>query len=254
MVLRPYTLIFFSVLCVLLFLGGALVPGTTVTYSATVAMSTPLVSPVLYLLPPVSTTTSLINQPTQVATSGKVITVTTSTQPVADTSFHQVPFYSQLTDISDPAWQPVGCGIASVAMLIDFYTDTAIDVDELLYTGIRNRAYLDNQGWIHAGLIELAQSYGLDGSTQSLAQLSMSSAYQALVVAVKEGPVMVSVHYTFDPSNPIPHLVVVTGADAKQVYYNDPAEPSGQSMIKASQFQLAWKQRYIEIHPRASEV
>lgn len=170
---------------------------------------------------------------------------TTSTRAV-----FTVPFYSQFSDISAVSWQKVGCGIASLAMLIDFYSEEKfISVDDLLDRGVSAGAYLDSAGWIHSGLIGLSRAYGLDGESQSLAGLSMSEAFARLETAVAEGPVMVSVHYTFEPTNPIPHLVVVNGIRDGKVYYNDPAEVSGGNALSIEKFQRAWKKRYIEIRP-----
>lgn len=163
--------------------------------------------------------------------------------------YHDVPFYSQFKDISSPSWQKVGCGIASTAMLIDFYSDEPVNVESLLEEGIKRNAYLDNAGWIHDGLIGLARTYGLDGGSYSLYQYSMDDAFLKLQQAVSEGPVMVSVHYTFQPTNPIPHLAVVTGVDNGRVYYNDPAEANAQNNISIEQFKSAWKKRYIKIGP-----
>lgn len=166
---------------------------------------------------------------------------------VAD-DVHVVPFYSQFADISMASWQKVACGIASVAMIIDFYGDSVLP-DVLLDEGIARGAYLTNAGWTHAGLIGLAADYGLSGSTVSLAHLSTRDAFYELEQVMKEGPVMVSVHYTFDPSNPIPHLVVVNGVKDGRIYYNDPAEGAGGGHISIEQFKTAWKKRYIEIRP-----
>lgn len=163
--------------------------------------------------------------------------------------FYDVPFYSQFTDISSARWQKVGCGIASVAMLIDFYSTESVNVDALLQAGIEAGAYLDDAGWTHAGLIALSHPFGLDGASQSLAHLTDAAALAALRTEVTSGPVMVSVHYTFQPTNPIPHLAVVTGIDKERVYYNDPAEPTGENSISIEQFQLAWKKRFIAIRP-----
>ena len=77
----------------------------------------------------------------------------------------------------------------------------------------------------------------------------MDSAFEQLTAAVTEGPVMVSVHYTFQPSNPIPHLAVITDITDDRVYYNDPAEVTGGGSISAEQFKSAWKKRYIVIRP-----
>lgn len=160
-----------------------------------------------------------------------------------------VPFYSQFSDISKVGWQKVGCGIASLAMLIDFYSNEDVSVDGLLERGIASGAYLDNAGWIHSGLINLSKIYGLDGQSVSLADLNMTDAFGKFSKVVAEGPVMASVHYTFEPTNPIPHLVVITGVSDTEVFYNDPAEENGDGSLSIDKFQQAWKKRYIEIRP-----
>ncbi len=162
-----------------------------------------------------------------------------------------VPFYSQFADISDPAWQKVGCGIASVAMLIDYYIEEPLpeSVDDLLARGRERGAYLQHAGWTHAGLINLSRDYGLTGRSVSLTHLSKEAALAEFARVVAEGPVMASVHYTFEPTNPIPHLVVIHGVKDGQVYYNDPAEPRGYGSISKERFWRAWKQRYISIRP-----
>lgn len=161
-----------------------------------------------------------------------------------------VPFYSQFTDISAPEWQGVGCGIASVAMVIDYYVDAVIDVDALLAEGRAAGAYLSHAGWTHRGLINLSTQYGLAGESVSLAHLTETAALAELERVVAEGPVMVSVHYTFEPTNPIPHLAVVTDITDGLVHYNDPAEATGGGVISAERFSDAWKQRYISIRPQ----
>jgi hypothetical protein len=135
-------------------------------------------------------------------------------------------------------------------MLIGYHTGSPMDVDTLLATGIAADAFLPTAGWTHAGLIDLARPYGLTGASQSLAHLSADKALATLRTVVATAPVMASVHYTFEPTNPIPHLVVVTGIDDTSVYYNDPAEPAGEGVITIEKFQRAWKQRYISIQPQ----
>lgn len=137
-------------------------------------------------------------------------------------------------------------------MLIDYYRDESrLDVDSLLSEGIRSGAYDDTAGWSHAGLIALAKSYGLTGESHSLAHLDASAAFAELESVLLAGPVMASVHYTFEPTNPIPHLVVVTKVEGDRVYFNDPAESAGNSSIPTKKFMAAWKQRYIEIRPQS---
>jgi len=188
--------------------------------------------------------------PTNIATVARrsVAEVTVSPSAHAPTAY-SVPFYSQFSDISSPSWQKVGCGIASLAMVISYYTHESVSVDALLDRGVAAGAYLSDAGWIHSGLIALSHPYQLDGESRSLAGMDMSTAFAELSREVQQGPVLASVHYTFDPANPIPHLVVIRGVGDGKVYYNDPADTSGDRSISAAQFQSAWKKRYIAIRP-----
>jgi hypothetical protein len=159
-----------------------------------------------------------------------------------------VPFYSQILDITPYEWKGVSCGIAGLAMLIDYYKP-AVNVDSLLQEGIDSGSYDNTNGWSHAGLIDIAGNYGLKGQTVSLSHLNNESAVIALKDALVSGPVMASVHYTLDPKNTIPHLVVVSEIKNDTVYYNDPASLEGGESISVEKFILAWKKRYIEIRP-----
>lgn len=158
-----------------------------------------------------------------------------------------VPFYSQIRDISNPAWRGVSCGVASLAMVIDYYTES-VAPDVLLQKGLASGAYNDQVGWYHSGLIKLAREYGLEGQTIHLGQ-NKQLALEKLKLELKTGPVMASVHYTFDYNNPIPHLVVITDIKNNVVHYNDPAENSGGGTISIDQFASSWKNRIIAIRP-----
>ena len=159
-----------------------------------------------------------------------------------------VPFYSQFADISNVGWQKVSCGVAALAMLIDYYTDP-VAPDILLAEGRASGAYITSAGWSHQGLINLATDYELTGYTQGLGHLTPDEAFAALVEELEVGPVMASVYYTFTPGHPIPHLVVINDVQGDTVYYNDPAEPGGGGTISVDDFKPAWKQRYIAIRP-----
>ena len=165
------------------------------------------------------------------------------------TSPFSVPYYSQFDDITSPAWKKVGCGIASLAMVIDFYRPGVVTVDKLLEQGIAADAYLAHAGWTYAGLISVAQRYGVTGASHDLAGSTTNTAFGVFKKAVEKGPVIASVHYTFDPKNPIPHLVVVRGVKGDRIYYNDPAAHSAGGSISVAQFKGAWKKRYIELWP-----
>jgi len=168
---------------------------------------------------------------------------------VNTTAVFDVPFFSQFTDISAPEWKKIGCGVTSLAMIIELYEPGETSVDSLLKEGIARGAYLNNAGWIHQGLVNLAKDHGLDGTTRDLSSMSMDSAFAALKESLTKSPVIASVHYTFEPTNPIPHLVVITGVDGDTVYYNDPSERSGGGSLSATKFKKSWKKRYIEIFP-----
>lgn len=161
----------------------------------------------------------------------------------------EVPFYSQFRDIHAAEWQKLGCGVASLAMLINFYQPETVRVDALLKEGISAGAFINGAGWSHKGLTLLAGKYGLKGESYDLSRSDADTALAQLEKILKEGPIMASVHYKFDPKNPIPHLVVINGISNDLVYYNDPASASGGKNISVQDFMEAWKQRFIVIRP-----
>ena len=160
-----------------------------------------------------------------------------------------VPFYSQFKDIQAAAWQKIGCGVTSLAMVIDYYKPDAVSVDALLKQGIAEGAYLKSAGWTYKGLIQLSQKYGLDGKSYDLGTLTGDAAFTQLKAYLKDGPVIASVHYKFDPKSTIPHLVVINGVDNGVIYYNDPAAKTGEKQISATDFLKGWKKRFIVIRP-----
>ena len=160
-----------------------------------------------------------------------------------------IPFYSQFQDIHTLSWQKVGCGITSLAMIIDYYSTTKVSVDSLLQQGIKAGAYDKNAGWIHQGLISLSKKYGLQGASYDYSSLGKEKAFSKLEKYLAEGPVMVSVHYKFDPKSNIPHLVVLDGIKNNIIYYNDPAAKIGQKEISVAYFKKGWKSKFIVIRP-----
>src|SRR3989338_2820020 len=67
-------------------------------------------------------------------------------QNESDLPVPTVPFYSQFNDITPASWKKVGCGIASLAMLIEYYNPGSVTVDNLLQEGIDANAYIDSAG------------------------------------------------------------------------------------------------------------
>lgn len=171
----------------------------------------------------------------------------------ATTSIPSVPFYSQFKDITSPVWQKVGCGVVSLAMVIDYYKP-AVPVNTLLKQGVAAGAYLQSAGWTYKGLIQLARKYSLDGNSYDFGTLSNDAAFKKFKEQLHDGPVIVSVHYKFDPKSTIPHLVVISGMKGDILYYNDPAAKTGQKQISTTDFLKAWKKRFIVIRPAKENI
>jgi ABC-type bacteriocin/lantibiotic exporter with double-glycine peptidase domain len=161
-----------------------------------------------------------------------------------------VPFYSQFEDIHRVGWQKIGCGIASLAMIIEYYHPDRVSVDTLLARGIDAGAYATNAGWKHRDLALLGGQYGLEGKSYDLATLDTASAFTQFKESLAAGPVIASVHYEFDPKSAIPHLVVITGIEGDRVYYNDPSARAPGQSISISEFLAAWKKRFITFSPQ----
>lgn len=160
-----------------------------------------------------------------------------------------VPFYSQFSDIHAIEWQKLSCGIADLAMLIEFYKPGIVSVNTLLKEGIAAGAFINGAGWSHKGLALLANKYGLEGAAYDFSRLDTSAAFAQFEKFLKEGPVIASVYYTFNPQSPIPHLVVINGINGDTIYYNDPAFASGGKQISLHDFMKGWKKRFIAVRP-----
>lgn len=173
----------------------------------------------------------------------------TSAAPRQTENVPEVPFYSQLRDISEPKWKKLGCGIADLAMIIEFYNPGVVSVDALLQEGRAAGAFLEGVGWKHRDLALLSRKYGLDGTNYDWSHLKTDAALAQLAEILEDGPVIASVYYTFNPRNPIPHLVVINGIDGGTVYYNDPAAESGGKTISAADFMRGWKKKLIVLRP-----
>ena len=162
---------------------------------------------------------------------------------------YPVPLYSQINDISSIAWQQKGCGVADVAMIVEFYKPNTTTVQKVLEEGIKGGAYVKNVGWSHAGLAALAVKHGLVGKTVDLSVLTREAAFSQFKNTLKEGPIIASIHRGFDPKSPFGHLIVATGFDENFVYYNDPGKREGNRKATISDFMKGWKKRLIVIRP-----
>lgn len=168
---------------------------------------------------------------------------------VEATTVPDVPFYSQFKDIASAVWQKKGCGIASLAMVIEYYKPDTVSVNTLLEQGIVSGAYQKGVGWKHNGLVLLSKKYGLDGQNYDLSTSDTKTAFAAFKDFLKDGPVIVSVHYKFNPKSTVRHLVVIDGIDKDVVYYNDPAAKTGEQQISVTDFLKGWKKKFVVIRP-----
>lgn len=160
-----------------------------------------------------------------------------------------VPFYSQFEDIASISWKKKSCGIASLAMIVNYYAPGTTTANRVLVQGIAAKAYIENIGWTYKGLISVARSYALVGQAFDYGTQGRAYAFSKLKSHLSEGPVMASVHYHFDPKSTIPHLVVLDGIDDTYVYYNDPAAKEGNKKILIDNFIAGWKKRFIVFRP-----
>ncbi|HEY4478009.1 MAG TPA: C39 family peptidase [Candidatus Paceibacterota bacterium] len=160
---------------------------------------------------------------------------------------YDVPLFSQISDISSASWKQKGCGVADVAMIVEFYKPNTTSVQKVLEEGLKAGAYVKNVGWSHKGLASLAVKHGLVGKTVDLSSLKNTVALSEFKNIVTEGPVIASIHRGFNPKSPYGHLVVITGFDDKLVYYNDPGKRDGIRTVSIEDFMKGWKKRLIVI-------
>jgi len=162
---------------------------------------------------------------------------------------HDVPLYSQITDIKSPEWRQKGCGVADVAMIVEFYKPNTTTVQDVLEKALKSGAYVKNVGWSHAGLASVAVKYGLVGKTVDLSAYGKETSLKELKKIIVEGPAIASIRRGFSPTSHYGHLIVITGFDEKLVYYNDPGKRDGIKTVAISEFMKGWKKRLIVIRP-----
>lgn len=160
---------------------------------------------------------------------------------------YNVPLYSQISDISSVEWKQKGCGVADLAMLIEFYKPKTTTVQKVLENALASGAYQKNVGWKHEGLADLATDYDLSGRTYDFSKSDKNIAFDQFKNIIKEGPAIASIHRGFDPKSSFGHLIVVTGFDDNLVYYNDPGKRDGIRNVSITNFINGWKKRLIVV-------
>ncbi|MBU0612048.1 C39 family peptidase [Patescibacteria group bacterium] len=164
---------------------------------------------------------------------------------------YDVPLYSQISDISSVEWKQKGCGVADVAMIVNFYKPKTTTVQKVLEQGIAIGAYQKNVGWKHNGLAALAKKYDMEGKVLDLSKPDKETAFEQFKDVIKEGPAIASIHRNFDPKLSFGHLIVITGFDDNLIYYNDPGKREGIRTVPITNFMKGWKRKLIVIRPPA---
>lgn len=163
-----------------------------------------------------------------------------------------LPAYSQLLDVADPAYRRRACGAASLAMVLGAAgIDNPPSVDEVLAKGLELGAYQEGGGWLHRELAAVGRSFGTHVHPEDWSGDPLAYAWEHLEDAVGRGPVVASVAPEFSPSESS-HLVALVSlaGDVATVY--DPFRDSREAVryeVPVAFFKEHWTRRIICVHP-----
>lgn len=169
-----------------------------------------------------------------------------------------VPRYPQLLDrlrwsehgFESPedsdVWSDRACGVACVAMILEFATGEPVSVVDLLHEGRDRGAYCE-RGWLHAGLAELLVSRGISASAEQVESVD------DLAPVVRAGsPVIASVTLQFPlDGSKGGHLVLVKGVTCEAdrvtgVHFNDPGRWGAENnVVSAERFAASFTGRIV---------
>ncbi len=165
--------------------------------------------------------------------------------------FDNVPFYSQFRDIPAIEWKKEACGIAALAMEMEFFKPKSVSVTKLLLEALDAGAYTTDVGWNHKKLSALAELYGLAGKNYDLWNSASDAAFTKFKELLTGGPVIVSIHNKFNPAATLGHLVVVVGIEDGTIFYHDPAYGNKiERKITENDFLKGWKKRFITVREK----
>lgn len=189
-----------------------------------------------------------------------------------------VPYYSQIKDTKNPEWKNKSCGITALKMVLDFYDKTSQNIDELYQKGLDLNGYLEDVGWYHHSLVNIAQTLGYSGITRSwnitkesgdkLAsrgftekdiQIIRKQQFLESIYTIKEElsshhPVIISLPKGFEKGGS-GHLVVLVGFDEDGFFIHDPYDqdhPGTNMKLKFDKFKEIYEKRAIFIYPKTS--
>ena len=167
-----------------------------------------------------------------------------------------VPAYSQFLDIDDKEWSGRSWGIVSLKMLLDYWNNESEvapeDLENLVTEALDLDAYIPGIGWKHKELVDTAKAHGMEGENLDWTDEYQDVAFNKVVPYLEKHPVIASVFKDLKAGES-GHLVVVTGYEDGNIYYND-ADSKDRESIKRSvplkEFLDGWTKRIVVIHPK----
>ena len=159
--------------------------------------------------------------------------------------------YSQFLDVTKKGWKIRACGVASLAMVLDYYGNKKTSIDELIDHGISIGAHNKEVGWIHSGIVNIANHKGFIGERHDWANIDKEIAFQKMDSLLSDGPVIASIHKNFNPKLS-GHLVVVKTKNRTHVSILDPIARKREHIerdVPVEVFLAGWKQRVIMVRP-----
>ena len=155
----------------------------------------------------------------------------------------------QFLDIEDKKWKSRSCGIVSLKSILEYW-GVKENIKDLIDLGLKKGAYISGIGWKHKGLALIAKDYGLVGKNYDWFKNKPETAFKKLLPKLKKYPVIISIYKNLKPGKS-GHLVVLTGHENGQIFFNDPDSKTKKGIQKKvgfEKFLIGWKRRIIVIH------
>lgn len=190
-----------------------------------------------------------------------------------------VPYYSQKEEGVSSRYGHKACGLTSLRMVLAYYNHP-MGVEELSNMATQIGAYEEKQGWVHAGLLNIAREFRLKGFRINLGMLEDEDLVRSGLVLAREGtsrkefesftktfetakehgalnavsellnhkiPVIASMKDSYAQTT-ASHLVVIRGLEDGKYIINDPWENGESFRMDINEFEKEWTKRIIVIY------
>ena len=172
---------------------------------------------------------------------------------IKELDFNLTP-YSQILDVKLTDWKNRACGITSLKMVLDFLSKETKNkypaIDDLILKYSKTK-YINDIGWSHKGLADIAIDLGLKGINYDLINYTQNDALALLTTKLITTPVIASIYKNLNPKNS-GHLVVVTRIENNKATYYDPDSKTRNEVkrtVSLKKFLSGWKKRMIVVWP-----